>query len=273
VDNRTWKERKESFMGTEGQIIVESEVDSSILEVAAPAEEVVVEAPGAEAGTETPPAEGTEAGEITAPEGQTVPKERMDEIINENAELKSRMDLMEQNNALVAANKPVSQPLTDFDIYKHAGVSENEDDSISVKEHRQTLDYVQKTHQAQIDDIRFHQQNPDFVDMVGTNEGTRQGQYAPPLAAAIKEHPELLEKIVNSANPKMAALVIARAAAGTVKATTDGEDVIDEAVRNAKRVKSGQTVRGGSGVGEQHRYLTETDAAFIARARKKGAKV
>ena len=96
-------------MVTEGQITVESEVDSSILEVAAPAEDVVVDAPGTVEGVETPPAEG--AVEIPAAEPQTVPKERMDDLINENAELKSRMDLMEQNSALVAANTTKPQPL------------------------------------------------------------------------------------------------------------------------------------------------------------------
>jgi len=264
-------------MDNEGQIIVESEVDSSILEVAAPAEDGGIETPAA-----TDAAEGAASAEAVegaatdgAVEGQTVPKERLDEVIAKNAELTSRLDLVEQNNALVEANTQKPQPLEQFDIYKEAGVSDEGSDSISVEQHRKTLDYVQRTHQAQIDDIRFHQQNPDYVDMVGTNEGARKGQFAPPLAAAIKENPALFDQIIKSANPKMAALAIARSAAGKVQKqeSTEGEDVIDEAVRNAKRVKSGLTVRGGSGVSEQHRYLTETDEAFVARARRNGANV
>ena len=262
-----------------GQIVVSSEVDSSCLEV--PAEEVVVETPEKTAAEVTEAAEIpekveiTEKAEVTGAEAPTVPKERLDEVLTKNAELTSRMDLMEQNNALVAANTPKTQPLEEFDIYREAGVSEEGSDSISVEQHRKTLDYVQKTHQAQINDLRFHVTNPDFTEMVGTNDQISKEQFAPPLAAALKANPALLDQIKSSANPKQAALVIARAAAGTVKAaeTTDGEDVIDEAVRNAKRVKSGQTVRGGSGVGAQHRVMTMTDEAFIALARKNGANV
>lgn len=268
-------------MGKEGQIIVESEVDSSILDGATPAEDVVVDAPAAE----TPAAEVKEAAEIAekaeviAPAGEpaekSVPKERMDTLINENTELKTRIDLIEQNNALVAANAPATQPLEEFDIYKEAGVSDEGSDSISVEQHRKTLDYVQKTHQAQITDLRFHVMNPDFTEMVGTNDQIAKQEFAPPLAAALKANPALLDQIKSNANPKQAALGIARAAAGAVKAaeTTDGEDVIDEAVRNAERVKSGQTVRGGSGVGAQHRFMSMTDEAFTALARKNGANV
>lgn len=263
----------------EGKLVVESEVDSSILETAP------VEGEAKNTDSLEQPAEGTEtvktalaedANLETAADAQSVPKERMDELINENAELKSRMDLMEQNSALRAANAPRVEPAEEFDIHKHVGASEDGEDSISVGQSKKVRQYDNKVYQTQIDDIRFHQQNPDFITMVGTNEQIAQGKFAAPLAAAFKENPALLDQIKSIRDPqeaKRAALAIARSAAGKVAASTGDEDVIEEAVRNAKRVKSVKTVRGGSGVSEEHRYSTMTDDAFIALARKRGANI
>lgn len=213
-------------------------------------------------------------------EQQTVPKERFDEVNNEVAALKEKVELMEQNSALAAANAPqqTAEQAKPFDIFEHAEVGQD-DDTISVGQAKKIVEYTTKTQQAQIDDLRFHVERPDYYDVVGTPDKVKLGQFAAPLAAVFKETPTLLTTMLSSRNPKKAAYELGKAAAANqatapkAESKDDAQKAIDEAVANAERVKSSATVRGGSPLSEEGRYMNLDNAAFVELARSHGANV
>lgn len=240
--------------------------------------------PENDTGQQTIPVPGEEAAASEAGaagvDQQTVPKDRFDEVNNEVASLKEKIELMEQNSAIAAANAPqqAGEQAKPFNIFEQAEVGED-DDMLSVGQAKKIVEYTTKTQQAQIDDLAFHVARPDYHDLVGTPDMVKQRKFAPPLAAAIKEDPTLLPTIFASQNPKMLAYSVAKAQAGKqattpkVETKDEAQKAIDEAVANAERVKSSATVRGGSPLSEEGRYMNLDNAAFVELARSHGANV
>lgn len=215
--------------------------------------------------------ETTEAKtEETKPE--TVSKERMDEVIAENKTLKEQNELIQQNQALINANAAAVAPKTEaFDIYKEVGLDPNDPKDIPNQEQQKKINaYFQAITQRQNAQLRFVADHPDFPKLVGTAQQIATGQWAAPLMKAIKANPTLMNTIVNSTDPYAAAYAVAKIQADkeaegdkTKITKTESEQAIDEAVENAKKVKSASNTKGGDGLSEEGRTANMSDADFI----------
>jgi len=221
--------------------------------------------------------EATATTEETKPE--TVSKERFDE---QNTKLKAaeeKNELLEQNQALLRANTPAAPQAEAFDIYKEVGLDPDDPKDIPNQEQQKKINaYFQGIAQRQNAQIRFLIDHPDYPQLVGTAEQIRAGQFAGPLKEAIKANPTLMETIKNSADPAAAAYSIAKiqakktAEGDTTKTTkTEAEQVINEAVENANRVKTSANTKGGEGLSEEGRVANMSDAEFIKLANACGA--
>jgi len=210
----------------------------------------------------------TNQGAETKPE--TVSKERMDEVNTENKALKERNELLQQNQALIAASTPAAAPAAPaFDIFKEVGL-EGPEDIPNVEQSRKINAYYQSIAQRQNAQLRFVADHPDFPQLVGTAQQIATGQWADPLMKAIKANPTLMPTIVNSADPYAAAYAVAKIQAdkdakGDETKTTknDAKAAIDEAVENAARVKTSANAKGGEGLSEEGRTKNMSDADFI----------
>jgi len=191
--------------------------------------------------------------------------------------------LLEQQRILTEANAPAAAAAPKFDIFKEAGLDVDSEDVVipDAKQLKMILDHQQKTMNAQLSQLRFLAEHPDYPDVVGTVEQVRAGQFAEPLAEAIKANPALLPTILNSPNPQIAAYEVAKlhakqADGGTVttkEAKAAAAAAIDEAVKNANRTKSSSVVNAGSALSEEGRYAAMSDEEFVELARKSGATV
>lgn len=229
-------------------------------------------------GTEQAAAENKEAAAETKPE--TVSKERFEE---QNTKLKAaeeQNEILKANNALIAANvQPASQQGEPFDIYKEVGL-EGPEDMPTVDQSRKINAYFQGINQRQIAQLRFVADHSDFPKLVGTAEQIKTGQWAAPLMKAIKANPTLMNTIVNSADPYAAAYTVAKIQADktvegdkTKTTKSEAEAAIDEAVANAKKVKSASNTKGGGGLSEQGRTEKMSDAEFIEEFNKYGGQL
>lgn len=206
--------------------------------------------------------------EETKPE--TVSKERFDE---QNVKLKAAEEqnaLLEQNQALINANATAVKA-TEFDIYEEVGLDPNDPKDIPNQEQQKKIDaYHQAIADRKITQLRFVADHPDFPKLVGTAQQIQTGQWADPLMKAIRANPTLMSQIVNSADPYAAAYSIAKiqadkdAGGDTTKTTKkEAQAAIDEAVENAKRVKTSANTKGGEGLSEEGRTANMEDADFI----------
>ena len=219
--------------------------------------------------TETPAA-GTE---------EMVSKERMDEVVAENKALKEKNELIEQNSALIQANSAApAKQAEQFDIFKEVGL--NPDDPKDIPDQAQLKKinaYNQQQNQVILNQIQFKIDHPDYSQIVGTAAQIRTGNFAAPLKQAIKENPALMATIQNSRDPMAAAYAIGKqqekkAAAGdkTTTTKTEAEAAINEAVENAKTVKTSANAKGGDGLSEEGRTANMTDADFIKQYNASG---
>ncbi len=209
---------------------------------------------------------------------ETVPKARFEEIMAQKNAAEERVTTLTQQQLIIQANQTKPAEKKPFDIYAHVGLDpEDPDDIPNQKQLKQIQDYKSKQIMGQIAEVQFLSTHPDYNEIVGTDEGIRVGSFAPPLAKAIKENPALLNLIVSSPNRREAAYQIAKLhVEKTTKTvdTTDAKNTIEEAVKNAQKVKSSSNVAGGSGVlSEEGRIANMAEDAFLTLARANGATV
>jgi hypothetical protein len=212
-------------------------------------------------------------------EPQTVPKERLDEVNAEMASLKESNAVLQQNIALLQANAPKQPAAETFDIYKHVGLDPDDPDDVpNQKQLREINKYFQGQRDAQMEQIRFLSDHPDYAELVGTAEQVQSGQFAEPIKAAIKADPSLMAMIQTSANPMLAAYKIAKihqknTAAGKKTTKTEAKAAIDEAVENANRVKTSANTKGGEALTEEGRFESMGDEEFMKLAASHGAQL
>lgn len=217
--------------------------------------------------TETEGQEGTEA------------QERIQQLTKDIQAEKDAKELLQQNIALMKANAPHPQPqqVEQFDIFKHVGLNpEDPDDVPNQKQFKDILTHHNTIIRDQINQLTFMVQHPDYSEIVGTAEQIRMGQFGEPLREAIKANPALIATIQASAQPQMAAYSIAKLyqenkAKGQQTTKTDAEKTIEEAVKNANKVKSSSNAKGGTALSVENRYEAMSDAEFVALAIKNGA--
>ena len=227
---------------------------------------------------ETAKVKTEETAEAKTEQQETVPKARFEEVMAEKNAAEERVTLLTQQQQIIQANQQKPAPKEEFDIYKHVGLDPNDPDDVPTQAQ---LKEIQKYNMSliggQMAEIQFMSTHPDYSEIVGTDEGVRVGQFAPPLTKAIKENPALLNLILSSPNKREAAYQIAKLhVAKDVKVdVTDAKDAIDEAVKNAQQVKSSSNATGGGVLSEAGRYSEENmpEDVFIELARKRGATV
>lgn len=212
--------------------------------------------------------EATEKTETTAEaKPEMVPKERLDDISTKLKAAEEQNLLLQQNQALLRANAPAATKAETFDIYKEVGL-EGPEDMPNQEQQRKINAYFEARNNAQIAQLRFLIDHPDYSQLVGTADQIQSGQFAEPLKEAIRENPTLMETIRNSANPQAAAYGIAKLHAkkkeeGAKTTKTEAQQAIDEAVENAKRVKTAANTKGGEALSEEGRVVNMSDAEFI----------
>ncbi len=219
---------------------------------------------------------------------ETVPMSRFDEVNTKVSGLEETNAAQAQQLALLKANANTNQQQAPqaFDIMAHVGLDVNDEEAIpTAKQLKQINDYRQGQLDSRLSEIAFKLDNPDFAQVVGTEEQMRSGQFAKPLADAIRDNPALLATIKGSSNPKVAAYGLAKlyakqqdeAATKEKDATKitkkDAKNAIDEAVENANQVKSSSTVAGGAALSEDGRYANMSDEEFIKLAHSQGATI
>ena len=226
------------------------------------------------ASTET--AENTEtegeAKEIEAKEPQTVPFERFQEMTDKVKLLEEQVVNAQQQMAIARANQSQKEPAAKFDIFKEVGLTD-EDDVPTVKQYKQILEHHATIFDKRLADLAFHQSHPDFAEYVGTVDEIASGNYAAPLASAIKNNPAIARMIGESPNPRMAAYNIAKlqkTKSEPVK-TKEAKDIIDDAKNTSERVKSSSNTKGGEALSEEGRYSIMNDADFLKIAHNNGA--
>ncbi len=230
-------------------------------------------------GTETPTETGTEtvvATETPAETPETVSKERFDEQQAKLTEAQETNELLRQNQAIIAANVPQAPAAEAFDIYAEVGLKADDPTDIPNQEQLKRINaHFQAVTNSSNAQIRFLIEHPDYTELVGTAEQIKSGQFAGPLKEAIRANPTLMATIGNSPDRQAAAYSIAKLYAdknaGTKIEKSESQEVIDEAVNNAARVKTGANVAGGEGLSEAGRLATISDADFVKMANKVGA--
>lgn len=221
-------------------------------------------------------AEGEAKGE--AEESETVPYERFQEVVTEMKALKEQNETIMQQQALARANPIQGQQeqAPQFDIYKEVGLDpEDPEDIPNQGQIKKILNHAGKVFSSQLAQIAFQQAHPDYAELVGSADEISSGKYAGPLAAAIKQNPALLTMIAKSGDPRLAAYEIAKLQKAKTKdepvKKDEAKDAIDEAVENAKRVKSSSNAKGGGALSEEGRYEGMSDEEFVALALSNGA--
>jgi len=206
-------------------------------------------------------------------EPKTVPYERFQEVVDEVKQLKEQAEMAAQQVALARANPP-QQEQKEFDIFKEVGL-EDEDDVPTVKQHRQILNHYATVFDRRLAELAFQQAHPDFAELVGTADEIASGKYAAPLAAAIKQNPALMRMIAKSDNPRLAAYYVAKLQKSKTGnepiKKNEAQNVIDEAVENANRIKSSANTKGGENLSEEGRIAKMDDKDFLKLAREHGA--
>lgn len=216
--------------------------------------------------------ETTEVTEKTETEAkpETVSKERFEEQQTKLKTAEEQNELLKANNALIAANvQPAAPQGEPFDIYKEVGL-EGAEDIPNVDQSRKINAYYQAITQRQNAQLRFVADHPDFPKLVGTAQQIATGQWAAPLMKAIKANPTLMPTIVNSADPYAAAYAVAKIQTDkdvegdkTKTTKTEAEQAIDEAIANAKKVRTSANAKGGVGLSEAGRTEHMSDADFV----------
>ena len=225
-----------------------------------------------DAGTEEP-------GQIEQnAEEETVPMARFEEMVADRDSANERATVLTQQQAIIQANQSQKPVAKQFDIYAEVGLDPDDPEDIpNQKQLKQIQEYNSKQIMTQMAELQFLSTHPDYNEIVGTDEGIRMAQFAPPLAKAIKENPALLQLIISSPNRRETAYQIAKLAVEKPAAkvdATDAKNAIDEAVKNATQVKSSSNVAGGSGVlSEAGRIESMDEDAFLELARKNGAPI
>lgn len=224
-------------------------------------------------------AEAKAAGEA-AGEPKTVPFDRFQEMVDKVKQLEEQALVVQQQQALAKANpvqgQQVQQP--QFDIYKEVGLDADDPEDIPNQgQLKKIFDHYGTVFSRQLADIDFRQTHPDYAQIVGTFDEIASGKYAAPLAEAIKKNPALLHDIRLSPNPKVAAYNIAKLQLkkpeGKTVTTDEAKVVIDEAIKNAERVKSSANAKGGEALSEEGRYAKMPDPEFVKLALSHGAQL
>lgn len=209
---------------------------------------------------------------------ETVPYERFKEVEDMVKQLQEAADVTAQQDALRKAN-PVQgkQPAGEqFDIYKEAGLDPDDpEEVIDQSQLKKILNHVGSIYSRQLADLSFLQAHPDYAQLVGTVDEVASGKYAGPFAMAIKKNPALLTDIAQSNNPRLAAYNIAKLQVdkgnkGTVS-SDEAKAAIDEAVKNANRIKSSSNAKGGAALSEEGRLANMSDKDFVQLALGNGA--
>lgn len=228
--------------------------------------------------------EGQEKGTVEGQEEskgdetpETVPYERFQEVVNKVEQLEKQAEVSAQQMAIAKANPPQLKagPGEQFDIFKEVGAVDDED-MLTVAQHRKVLNHYGTIFDRRLAEIDFRQTRPDYADLVGTADEIASGKYAAPLASAIKDNPALEKLISTSGNPRVAAYEIAKLQAAKKSdkkpiETDEAKEAIDEAVDNAKRIKSSSNTKGGGALSEEGRYAKMPNADFLKLARSHGA--
>lgn len=210
--------------------------------------------------------------------------ERFQEMVNKVKGLEDTIEANAEQAAIAKAN-PVAaptqptQPQTDpLDaIFKDAGLDLEDPDEVPTQGQLKTiLSNVATVYDRQLAEMSFFQTHPDYTELIGTQDELASGQYAAPLAAAIKKNPALIQQIQKSADPRMAAYEIAKLQKAKAKPsekvdTKEAKNAIDEAVENANKIKSSSNAKGGGGVTEEGRFASMSDGDFLKLAADNGA--
>jgi hypothetical protein len=221
--------------------------------------------------------ETTESQQTEETTEQGDAKDRIQQLTKELDAEKESKDLLQQNIALMRANAPQQQQVEQFDIYKHVGLDpEDPEDVPNQKQLKAIVGHIQGRYRDEISQLRFKIDHPDYSEIVGTEEQLRAGQFAEPIKEAIKANPALIATIQSSAQPQMAAYSIAKLyqqnkVKGQQTTKTEAQNVIDQAVKNANKVKTSSNTKGGTALTGESRYEAMTDDEFVALAIKNGA--
>lgn len=219
-----------------------------------------------------------EAEAKTDEEPKSVPYARFKEVVATVERLEKQVEEAAQQAAIAKAN-PVQgpqAPAPQVDIFKEVGLDPDDAEDIPNQgQLKQILGHYGKVFDTRLAQLAEMQTLPDYVKLVGTADELASGQYAAPLAAAIKANPALIKDIANSSNPRLAAYNIAKLQSqkpkGKAVTTDEAKEVIDEAVENAGKVKSSANVKGGESLSEEGRYATMSDKDFLKLALSHGA--
>ena len=238
----------------------------------------------AETETEEKTVENSEqsSAEKTGDEAQTEAPDRIKELTDLVSNLKEQISTMAETAAIARAN-PVVAPVQTAQqqadpldaIFKEAGLDADDPEEIpNQAQFKKILGNVATVFDRRLAEMSFFQMHPDYTELVGTQDELASGQYAAPLAAAIKKNPALIQQIQKSADPRMAAYEIAKLQkdkpAEKVE-NKEAQDAIDEAVKNANKVKSVANTTGGGGVTEEGRFASMSDGDFLKLAADNGA--
>jgi hypothetical protein len=225
-----------------------------------------------QANTEVKDQTETEQADNEAEEPKTVPFERFQEMTDKVKLLEEQVVNAQQQMAIARANQSQKEPAAKFDIFKEVGLTDD-DDVPTVKQYKQIIEHHATVFDRKLADLAFHQAHPDFAEYVGTVDEIASGNYAAPLAAAIKNNPAIARMIGESPNPRMAAYNIAKLqkTKSTPVKIKEAKDIIDDAKNNSERVKSSSNTKGGEALSEEGRYATMNDADFLKIAHKHGA--
>ena len=220
-------------------------------------------------------AEGQQAEAAAQNQSESVTKERFDEVNAKLAAAEETNALLQQNMALASANANAARlPRQPPDDYEAAGIKipdDPENDMLNFADQRKLDDYRAKKDAAEKAEIHFKLDHPDFAQVVGTPEQINSGQWAKPLADAIKDDPTIAAKIQASGNPRSAAYSIAklyeqRASSKPAKtAEEEAAATIQEALAAVEKPGSASAASGQAGLDMAHTIANETDEEFEAR--------
>ncbi len=220
-------------------------------------------------------AEGTETEGTESKDEETVPMSRFQEMVDKVELLEKQAGVAAEQQAIAKAN-PIAAQATNadqFDIFKEVGL-DKDDDVPDVGQTKKIMAHYGKVFDMRIATLAFHQAHPDYAQLVGTVDEIASGKYAEPLAAAIKKNPALQSMIASSENPRIAAYEVAKLQKESVKSpvvTKEAQNAIDEAVKNANKIKSPSNTKGGEALSEEGRIAKMSDANFLNIARDNGA--
>lgn len=215
----------------------------------------------------------TDDGQQTTEQAQSemVPKERLDEVSARlEAEQEARSNL-EQQLALTAANTVAPQAQQPVDDFEAAGIKiEDRDMPLSAEETQKLTRYQAEQYKRDLAELHFKLDHPDFAQVVGTPEQIASGQYAKPLADAIKADPSIAVKIAQAANPRAAAYRIAKLFEARAEAAPEQTEeqkaaaVIQEVIAASERPGSASAAPGQAGIDSASKVAKMSDEEFEA---------